>query len=146
MANSITLSQITSTINKLVATEAPKTKIVEQTDKGTMVGEFSIVPNNTGFDVLKKGKWHTHFENKVIAFEYAMNYPRTKYKKTYLESIDKTLTRYKIDAAYHLGNIKYCRKHSNNEGVVHYENLLSECRFKINQCINSAAKFSKYNF
>ena len=146
MANSTTLSQVTSTLNKLIASEARRIKIVERTEKNIMVGEFLIVPNEFGYDVQKKNSWDVHFENKVIAFEYAVNYPRTKQKKLYLQSIDKKLSRYKSTAVYYVNHIKHCRKHKNTAGVEHYENLLSECRYRINQCISSAAKFSKYNF
>ena len=146
MENSITLSQVTSTLNKLISTQARISKIVEQTSNGIMVGEFTIVPNETGYDLIRQGKWCLHFENKVVAFEYAMNYPRTKLKKTYLQDIDKSLSRHKADASLHFSNMKYCRKNCDREGAEHYENLLSQSRFKINQCIRSAAKFSKYNF
>ena len=146
MANSTTLSQVTSAINKLITTEVRKSKIVEQTNKSIMVGEFTIVPGTNGYDLIKNNTWHFHFENKIIAFEYAMNYPRTKLKKTYLKDIDNSLSRYKTAASHHISGIKNSRKNNNTEALEHYENLLSECRFKINQCISSAAKFSRSNF
>ena len=146
MVNSTMLSQITSSINNIVAIEARKNKIVEKTNQGIMVGEFTIVETKAGFDVIQNKQVQISFQNKIMAFEYAINYPRTKYKSTYLKSIDDALSRHKSDAAHHLSNIKYCRKQKNTTGVIHHENLLSECRYKINQCIRSAAKFSKYNF
>ena len=146
MVNSTTLSQVTSGLNKLIASEAKQHKIINQNQKGIVVGEFTIVPNEHTYDLLKNGRWFINFENKIIAFEYARNFPRTKLKSTYLKDIDKSLTRAKSKAIYHVHNIKLSRKKKDMDSTILHQNLLTECKFKINQYISSAAKFSKYNF
>lgn len=146
MGRSITSAQLVNTIDKLVLLETKNNNIVYNDNEKVLVGPLTILKNNEFFDIFKKNEKLASFENKIIAFEYARNFPRTKYKKIYLTSIDRKLSRLKVKASIHSQKFKQAKKIKNKETMSAHLNIISECRYNINLCISSAAKFSKYKF
>lgn len=146
MANSTTLSLIKSTLDKLIKKEIANTRYVGESKGNLTVGEFNIVLAEHRWSVQQHGRWIKTFDNKIVAYHYAMNFPIPTHKIKYIENIDRLLASTKQDKIFHQSKIRYYRRQQQHDLVELHLNRMSECNARISQCLNSISKGCKYNF